>query len=248
MARRAGGSAKLLTDADLLARIQSILINAAEGRRNVGDDSQYNDLRKEVTRRPFSTPPLVSTHPTVDSFVAYIRGVGDKPDRVAKVRAEFEPIFRSIETPEEVALDASAWGAPPSQTSRLRTVKSLLPLAQAAVDSMITTLSEPNPNGAPILEERAEAIEHLRNLHRTLGELLSALDAGRLSEGVGQRLLGEAAGYAKRAARSLRSDPMPYLASALLLGIFEACGLPGIAGYLVGITQNIQKHSGKVDE
>jgi hypothetical protein len=123
-------------------------------------------------------------------------------------------------------------------------VRSLLPLAQAAVDSMIATLSEPNPNGAPILEERAEAIGHLRNLHRTLGELLSALDAGRFGEDVGQRLLGEAAGYAKRAARSLRGDPMPYLASALLLGIFEACGLPGIAGYLVGITQNIKKHSG----
>jgi hypothetical protein len=41
---------------------------------------------------------------------------------------------------------------------------------------------------------------------------------------------------------------MPYLASALLLGIFEACGLPGIAAYLVGITQNITKHSGKPAE
>lgn len=42
MARRAGPSVKQLIDAELLARVQSILINAAEGRRNVGDDSQYN--------------------------------------------------------------------------------------------------------------------------------------------------------------------------------------------------------------
>jgi hypothetical protein len=248
MARRAGASVKQLTDTDLVARVQSILINAAEGRRNVGDDSQYNNLRKELKRRPFSTPALVSTHPTVDSFVAYIRGVGDKPERVARIRAEFDPVFRSLETPDGPAVDASAWGAPPSEASRLRTVRSLLPLAQAAVESMITTLSEPNSNNAPILEERAEAIEHLRNLHRTLGELLSALDAGQFREGPAQRLLSEAAGYAKRAARSLRDDPMPYLASALLLGIFEACDLPGIAGYLVGITQNIKKHSGKADE
>lgn len=245
MARRAG-SAKQLTDADLLARVQSILINAAEGRRNISDDSQYNNLRRELARRPLSTPPLVSTHPTVDSFTAYIKGIADKSERVAKVRAEFEPILRSLETPSDL-IDASAWGAPASQASRLKTVRSLLPLAQAAVDSMIVTLSEPNPNNAPILEERAEAVEHLRDLHRALGELLSALDAGQFDHKA-ERLLAEAAGYAKRAARSLRDDPMPYLASALLLGIFEACGLPGIAGYLVGITQNIKKHSGKEAE
>ena len=44
-------------------------------------------------------------------------------------------------------------------------------------------------------------------------------------------MLHTSPGYAKRAARALRDDPMPYLASALLLGIFEVCGLPGIAGY-----------------
>jgi hypothetical protein len=112
---------------------------------------------------------------------------------------------------------------------------------------MITTLSEPNPNGAPMMEHKQEAIEHLRDLHRTLGDLLAVVDAEGL-DAKGQHLLAEAAGYAKRAARSLRDDPMPYLASALLLGIFEACGLPGIAGYLVGITQNIKKHTGNPQE
>jgi hypothetical protein len=125
----------------------------------------------------------------------------------------------------------------------LKTVRSLLPVAQAAVDSMITTLSEPTSNGAPMMEHKKEAIEHLRELHRVLGDLLKIVDTKGLNA-KGQQLLAEAASYAKRAARSLRDDPMPYLASALLLGIFEACGLPGIAGYLVGITQNIKKHSG----
>jgi hypothetical protein len=236
-----------MSDEALVERVQSILINAADGRRSVGDDAQYNKLRRELIRRPLNTPQLVSTHPTVDSFAAFIRGISDRRDRARLVRKQFQPLLQAVNDQPQQVFDASAWGAPPSQGSRLRTVRSLLPLAQAAVDSMITTLSEPNPNGAPMMEHKKEAIEQLRELHRTLGELLAVVDAEGL-DAKGQRLLTEAANYAKRAARSLRDDPMPYLASALLLGIFEACGLPGIAAYLVGITQNIKKHSGKPSE
>lgn len=233
-----------MSDEAVAERLQSILINAAEGRRSVGDDAQYDKLRRELVRR-FNTPPqIVATHPTVDSFAAFIRGISDRRDRVVLVREQFELLSRP--NPEQATVDASTWGAPPSKASKLKTVRSLLPLAQAAVDSMIATLSEPNPNYAPIMEHKAEAITHLRELHRTLGELLAVVDAEGLDV-KGQRLLAEAASYAKRAARSLRDDPMPYLASALLLGIFEACGLPGIAGYLVGITQNVKKHSAYVD-
>jgi hypothetical protein len=110
---------------------------------------------------------------------------------------------------------------------------------------MIATLSEPNPNGAPMLDERGEALEHLRQLHRTLGELLSAVEAGHFEDELGQSLLAQAARYAKRTARALRSDPMPYLSSALLLGIFEACGLPGIGGFLSGVAVNIRRHGEK---
>lgn len=243
MASKRAVSIREWTDEAVAQRVQSIFINAAEGRRSVGDDQQYPNLRRELIRRRLNTPPLVSTHPSVDSFAAYIRGI-DRPERVPKVREEFEAIFLPTEEASAPVFDAAEWGAPPSEGSRLRTVKRLLPLAQAAVDSMITTLSEPNPNGGPMLDSKAEAIEHLRELHQTLGELLSTLEDGGFNE-KGQRLLGEAAGYAKRAARSLRDDPMPYLASALLLGIFEACGLPGIANYLAGMAANIRKHSGR---
>ncbi len=244
MAAKKRPSLKELSDQAIVERVQSILINAAEGRRSVGDDAQYDKLRRELIRRPFNTPPLVATHPSVDSFSAFIRGITDRRERVAKVRRDFDAALSSRDGLAEPNFDASTWGAPPSQSSRLRTVRSLLPLAQAAVDSMITILSEPNPNGAPLMEHKKEAIEHLRELHRTLGELLKVVDAEGL-DARGERLLGEAADYAKRAARSLRDDPMPYLASALMLGIFEACGLPGIAAYLAGITANIRKHSGK---
>ena len=107
---------------------------------------------------------------------------------------------------------------------------------------MIATLSEPNPNGAPLLDERREAIDHLRALHKTLGQLLAAIDAGHFDDELGQSLAAQAARYGKRFARAVRDDPMPYLTSALLLGIFEACGMPGIAGYLTGVALNVRKH------
>lgn len=245
MARAQAGSAKDLSDEDLVARVQSILINAADGRRNVRDDVQYNNLRRELIRRSFNTPPLVSTHPTVDSFAAFIKGVGNKPERVERVREEFKSILSPVEATTAAETDSSTWTGTPSRAAKLQTIRTLLPLAQAGVESMISSLSEPNPNGAPILDERVEALKHLRDLHRKLGELLGAVDAGHFDDELGQGLLAEAARYAKRTARALRDDPMPYLSSALLLGIFEAFGLPGIADYLVGVTQNVRKHGKK---
>lgn len=226
----------------VIQRLQSILINAAEGRRSLGDDQQYPNLRREMLRRIPNPPVIASAHTTVDSFMAYIKGIDDRGERVRRIRAHFEPLLDADEGEKVAVADSSTWGAPQSRTARLKTVRTLLPLAQAAVESMITTLSEPNPNGAPILEERAEALTHLRELHRTLGELLGAVDAGRFDDDLGQGLLAESARYAKRAARSLRDDPMPYLASALLLGVFHACGLPGIGGYIGGVALNIKKH------
>jgi hypothetical protein len=110
---------------------------------------------------------------------------------------------------------------------------------------MIATLAEPNDNGAPLLEAREEAVEHLRELHRTLGELLSAIDQGHFDDELGQNLQAEAARFAKRAARALRDDPMPYLSSALLLGLLTACGLPGLGGYISGVALTVQKHTGR---
>lgn len=245
MAARKVRTRKQLNDAAVFERVQSILINAAEGRRSVGDDREYADLRKELMRRASEPPLLVSTHPTVDSFSAYIKGIENRRDGVERVRNEFKPLLGPVGEIRAQTLDASTWTGEESRVGRLKVVRTLLPLAQAAVESMIATLSEPSANGGPILDEREQALKHLRQLHRTLGELLAAVDAGRFDDELGQSLAADAARYAKRVARALRDDPMPYLSGALLLGIFEACGLPGIGGYLGGVALNVRKHGQK---
>lgn len=245
MAPRRGSSLKQRSDAFLAERLQSILINAAEGRRSVGDDSQYPTFRREFLRRTDAAPPLLVTHPTVDSFSAYIKGFKSKPARVQMVRDEFSSLLEKLAGKPQTTADPATWTGIESRADRLRTVRNLLPLAQAAVEGLITALSDTGGNGAPLLDEREEAVSHLRNLHRALGDLLAAAEAGHLDDELGAGLAAEAARYATRVARSLRDDPIPYITSGLLHGIFAACGFPMLGGFLGGIAQNIRKNAAK---
>lgn len=244
MATQNAKSLRQQTDVALAERLQSILINAADGRRSVSDDDQYPRLRRELLRRGHDVAPsLLDTHPSVDSFSAYIRGVGEKPVRVQRVRAEFTPLFALLKDDPAIEVNPSAWTGISSRKERLIAVRSLIPLARAAVEGMIAALSDTGGNGAPPLDEKEAAIEHLRELHEALGELLTAAEHGHLDDELGQGFAAEAARFAKRAAHALRDDPMPYVASALLHGVLTACGLPGVGGFLGGIAQNIQKNT-----
>jgi hypothetical protein len=183
-----GRGVRQLSDVQIADRLQSILLSAAAGRRNVGDDSQYPDLRRELMRRDLEVPSFLLTHPSVDSFTASIKGVPDKAEREERVRNDFHPLLRGLGMGVGSTVDSSAWTGEPSRAVRLKTVRTLLPLAQTAVDSMVATLSEPNANGAPLLEGREEAIENLRKLHTILGELLTAIDDGHFDDELGQNL------------------------------------------------------------
>lgn len=244
VAAKPTASLKQMSDEALVERLQSILINAAEGRRSVGDDAGYNKLRRELVRRPLNVPHLVTTHPTVDSFAAFIRGINDRRDRVRKVREQFEPLFRALEASED-QIDAAIWTGTTGRAARLKIVRKALPVAQAAIDTLIDSLSELGPNGGPILDEHDEAIGHLRELHRTLGELLEAAEAGHLDDDLGQGLMAEGARFAKRAARALSRDPMPYATSSLLLTVLWTCGFPTIGAHLSAVALTIQKNRRK---
>lgn len=231
----------------LIQRLQSILINAAEGQRSVVDDRQYPELRQKLSKLG-NMPGLVSTHPSVDSFVAFIKGIDGRRARVERVRQEFGPLFQNPDELDSNDVSSEDWTGVSRPAEKVKAVRTLLPLAQAAVEGMIASLSEPGPNGGPLLNEHQEAIENLRGLHRALGELLATAESGHLDDSLGEGLAAEAARYAKRAAKALSRDPMPYLASGLLLGLLSACGLSGVDGYLSGVALNIRKNASKGDE
>jgi hypothetical protein len=232
-----------LSNLDLAQRLLAILINASEGRRSVGDDSQFRAIRKEFLRRKLLTPGLVEAHPTTDSFSAFIRGIKSKTERVEEVRKQFRPLIDGLISDREVPVNSADWTGIKDPKERIIAVRTLLPLAQSAIEGMIAALGEQGENGGPILDERAEAISNLKALHRALGDLVDAAESGQLEDGLGEGLAAEAARYAKRAAQALRSDPMPYVASSLLLGLLTTCGLPGIGGYLSGVALAVRKNA-----
>ena len=236
-------SRKQLDDVALAERLEAILVKTADGQRSVADDRQYPELRNTLLSRGIDPPAIVHTHPSLDSFSVAIKKLKTKDQRVRHVRGEFEPLFDMLKERAPEPIDAAIWTGTEGRAARLTMVRGLLPLAQNAVNSMIASLSEPNANGGPILDNRVEAIEELRKLHRALDGLLAAVDGGHLDDELGQNLQAEVARYGKRAAKALRDDPMPYLSSALLLGLFTACGIPGLGAYLGGIALTVQKHA-----
>ena len=84
-------------------------------------------------------------------------------------------------------------------------------------------------------------MEHLRKLHAALGNLLIAVEEGKLKDTIESGLVAEIAHYGRQTARALKHDPLPYALSGVLLAVFTACGFPGLGGYLGGIAIAIKK-------
>lgn len=212
----------------------------------------YAAMRTDMLRNPAYeglAPTFFRRNRDIGALWSYAKSVDPSWEPRRKfLRGQFEPLLSHLERESHQSppvmpgvYDASAWTGVRSPEQRIKAVQTLLPVAQAAIGSLIKHLEAPNHNGAPPLDETAEALGHLRKLHATLGELLAAADNGELVTPRGEGLVTEAARYARRAAKSLRSDPIPYALSATLLAILTACGFPGLGGYLSGIAMAIRK-------
>lgn len=238
---------------DMLLRLQTILLEAAEGARGAELEHEYKELRRILLDDDSyreSVPTFVRRHRDLASLWPAFKSFSPKwePRRV-EIRSQFEAALATAERLElstkpgdgAAEFDASAWSGATKAGDRVRAVKTLIPIAQGAVKQLIAMLEAPRHNGGPPLDETMAAIGSLRHLHQKLGELLAAADEGKLTEAFNDGMPAEAARFAKRAARSLRDDPMPYALSATVLAIMTACGVPGIAGYLAGVALSMRK-------
>lgn len=243
----------LKTDLDVLLRFQDLMLSAVEGSRDEQLDREYKELRSALlkdTTYAQVVPSFVRRNRDLGSLWPTLKSFSPQwePRRV-EVRRQFEDALEAAERielfgrPEEATdgYDSSAWTGAVKGVELVRAVKTLLPIAQSAVGRLIELLEAPGHNGGPPLDERANAIEALRHLHKALGELLVAADEGKLDQTFNSGLPVEAARYAKRAAKALRDDPIPYALSATVLAIMTACGMPGIGGYLAGVAVSMKK-------
>ena len=205
------------------------------------EDPRYGNLAPSWLRRNRDMTSLWSFAKSVD---------GSWEPRRQFVREQFEPLLDFLErgggTPSPRmpgSYDASAWTGVQSTTQQAQAIKTLIPVAQAAVGSLIEHLEKPNHNGGPLLDEVEFDVERLRKLHTALGILLTAVEDGKLKDTTNVGLVAEIAQYGKQAARALKHDPLPYALSGVLLALFTVCGAPGLGGYLGGIALAIKKPS-----
>lgn len=208
-------------------------------RRDLLNNPAYSNLAPKFLRRCRDTSSLWSFAKSVD---------GSWEPRRAFLREEFEPLLDHLEssnTGPSVRMpgeyDASAWTGIGSGAQRVHAVRTLIPVAQAAVTCLIDHLDQPGHNGGPPLDEVEKALEQLRALHSALGKLLIVADEGKLDTDKGEGLAVEIARYARRSAKALKDDPLPYALSGVLLALFTACGFPGLGGYLSGVAVSMRK-------
>jgi hypothetical protein len=194
-------------------------------------------------------PTLFRRNRDTSSLWSFAKGVDPSWEpRRQYLRNEFEPLLQHLErlNPPPQAMppsyDSSAWTGVQSAGQRVTAVKTLIPVAQSAIEILIKILEQPSSNGGPPLDEVEGALRHLKQLHAALGAVLEAAANGQLKSSGAEGLMTEASRYARRAAKALKHDPLPYATAATVLGLMTACGFPSIGGFLVSVALSVKKN------
>jgi len=237
-------------DLDAIVRLQNVMLAAAEGTRDEDLNNEFMALRTAVLNvgeyRDL-VPLFVKTNRDLKALWPFFKSFDPQWEpRRKMIRDEFEQLIERAEkntfSELEGTSDSSEWTGVQSARQRLVAIKTLAPVAQASIETLIASLEATGHDSGPPLDEHTAAIENLRNLHKKLGELLELKDEGQLNSDQGSNLLIEIARYGKRAARELHNDPMPYAMSATLLSILTVFGAPGIASYLATVALLVRKN------
>jgi hypothetical protein len=151
----------------------------------------------------------------------------------------------SSTTSDEPTLTSSTWTGVPSRVARLVSMRAELGIAQASVQHLIDQLAAADGNGGPLLDEHADALDALRQLHRNLTELLDAIDGGVLNDELGEGLAASIARWGSRAGQELRSDPGRWTVLCAAFAVLSATGLVQLVDLFAGAAMTLgQKKAG----
>ena len=233
---------------EALERLQSILLSRVEQKLGPEEELEYRALRRSFMSEPSISPQLsqlVRGNPDLGGVWGVLRDHSDKwENRRQFVREQMRGALQAARSSALAPVRSSTWTGIASKEERLTAARKLLPVAMATVDGLLAELDKPQGNGGPPLDERAEAIENLRQLHVLLGQIIREIESETATP-LNQRLLDEAAGYLIRFGSAVRGDPMPFLVSAGLFAIFTTLGAGEVGSYVAGIASVVRKNSDK---
>lgn len=177
-----------MTDEEAVERLQSILILACEGNKDLSHGRDYKAIRAPMVARQDLAdvvPKFVRSQRDLNAFWTYIKRVDPKwENRRAHVYEAFHPLFDRVEGRTRPPTAASAWTGRRTPAQQARIVLAMVPDARLAIEMLLEEQQRGLHNGGEVEPERLQGIQRLKELHAELGELL------RLAE-TGQNLTGQ---------------------------------------------------------
>ena len=176
-----------MSDDDAVHRLQSIMLLACEGNKDLSNGREYRAIRSQLLRRADVSdvlPRYIRPHRDLASFWQYIKTYAPKwEDRRALIRSSFEPLLDRVQGRTRPAVASAKWTGRRTATQQARVVITLGYDALLGIDLLLEEQEKPLHNGGPVEPERADAIQKLKYLHRELGELISLAEAGEPLDG-----------------------------------------------------------------
>ncbi len=231
-----------------IEQLQKLLLIVVEAYGNDNDNRQYQDLRTALVKSKdyrSEIPRIIRSNHDLSSIRDELKSHSQQwQPRRDFIREQMRGLFDRAEALDLESLpvaQAEHWTGSQSVKSKKQAIVAMLPVVNASLEELLDYLEQPGANGGPILDQRQDAINQLKHLREKLNEIIEMAEADQLSSAAADGLIGEASRYAKRMAKTLAADPMPYAMSALILSVLAAAGFPGIGGYLGAVALNITK-------
>jgi hypothetical protein len=165
-----------LSDLEAIERLESLLLLACEGNKDLSNGREYKALRSALLRRSDladAVPRFVRSQRDLAAFWAYIKAKdGQWEPRRRHVRESFQSLYDRLEGRTKPPIRASNWTGRRSKAEQVRVVLSLAPDALAAAEALLEDQTRGLHNGGPIDPERLDAIESLKALRDELSELI----------------------------------------------------------------------------
>lgn len=165
-----------LSDREAIERLESLMLLACEGNKDLSNGREYKTLRKALLQREDLAdvvPRYIRSQRDLNAFWAYIKAHSDKWEpRRQHIRDTFTPLIDRIEGRSKAPVRASKWTGRRTKAEQARVVLSLAPHALDAVDALLDEQTRGLDNGGPVDPERKNAIETLKGLRAELDELI----------------------------------------------------------------------------
>lgn len=165
-----------LSDEEAIERLETLMLMACEGNKDLSNGREYKALRRELISRADLAdvvPRYIRTQRDLAAFWSFIKAQSPhwEPRRVF-IRETFAPLRDRVEGRTRQPVSSAKWTGRRTASQQAKVVIALGYDALEGIDALLYEQERGLHNGGPVEPEREEAIKRLKELHGELGELI----------------------------------------------------------------------------